>query len=153
MRPRFASLEAMRNLTFPARSLIFLLALSLAGCGHSRASRSVESPLGQQRAARTFAIRYVVKLTPTAGEIFAKGDFRRTLQTAELPAEPLKEASRQRRISRWEPVYPGTLKNDPVGLNRMYLLIADEETSSDETRRTFEALTDWVEYIEPGRRL
>ena len=150
MEPYFVSLEAMRSPFFLVFTLSLLLAVPTAGCGVAR-SREPKPKIHQ--AAKTFAVRYLVKLTPAAGEVFTKAGGRRTLKPEELPVEPLKGASEARKISFWRPVYPDIIESDAVGLNRMYLLIADEETNMRDTLTAFEALTDWIEYIEPGEQL
>ena len=151
MSPRFASLEAMPNHIFRARALILLLLLSAAGCSHARPRRPAE-PSVPQREAKSFAIRYVVKLTPAAGALFPSDSSRSALTSEQIPVEPLRAASSARKITLWKPVTPDALKEDPVGLNRMFVLIADEETDVKETVQAFEALTQQVEYIEPGKK-
>jgi hypothetical protein len=131
---------------------VLLIAAIAAGCGTPR--RAQPKPSAGQPAkskVKSFPVRYVVKLTPAAWQLFSKAP-RGPLKPDELPVEELAAVSDLRKIAYWKPVYPETIQSDAVGLNRMYLLVSEEETNVEQTLQAFEALSDWVEYIEDGGR-
>ena len=146
LRQAFASLEAMKRAIFLSACLL-LAVFPASGCGPAR----VREPKPRLQQAKTFPVRYVIKLTPEAWRWFDKEDFRGELTPDRLPVEALKVVSEQRNILIWKPVYPVKLEADVVGLNRMYLLISENETDPKATVNAFETLNALVEYIEESR--
>ncbi|MCM8794311.1 MAG: hypothetical protein NC819_00670 [Candidatus Omnitrophica bacterium] len=131
---------------FRARVLVVCTAggILAAGCAPAK-SRLPEEPAARRAG---FTVVYALKLTPLAWERFREKKAVGPLTPRQLPVEALKTVSEQRKISLWRPVVGRPLEEDPAGINRIYLLTADQETDIQATLSSFQALSEWVEYIE-----
>jgi hypothetical protein len=96
--------------------------------------------------------RIIVKLRPNAAEQVARAlGGQGSLTPEQVPVEPLRRISQEVQVQSWKPLFSNPLKEDPSGLNRIFLLTCDPSVDVLEASRAFSALSEFVEYAEPDR--
>lgn len=112
---------------------------NLSGCAFAAESQHVPG-------------RIIVKLRPNAAKQVAKALSRQgSLTPEQLPVEPLRRISQEYQVHDWKLLFSNPLKEDPSGLNRIFLLSCDPSVDVGAAAGAFSALSELVEYAEPDQ--